>query len=836
MIPAIRRYLIGVILAVAFVPAAIADAESASFIGRPVVEILLELRDAGLDFIYSSELLPATLRVLAEPRSSNRLLIAREILAPHELALSAVRPGLYAVVPAQRRPRDRTVDGQITDAASGKPVATARLELLPIGAVGWSDARGRFSIGPVPAGTYTLRAEAGGFETTELREFAVSAAGAAAELRLQRARTELAEVVVSTSRYAFDRAGMFDSVHLDGDTIAAQPVVGEDAIRALGRLPGMSQTGVSAQSAVRGGETGELLTLLDGFPLRQAFHMPGYQSVFGVLDPGLIDDAEIYTGGFPVRYGNRMSGVFDLRTIEANSEPGTALGLSVFNAMARRGGEYEPWGADWLAAGRVGTVKPFVRSLAHDAGDPDYADAYARAGFGDPGRLRITANVLWSRDKLSIEREGPGEEARIESENRYAWLRADRDWKNGMSGSLWVGHSGVDSDRTGSVGNPGIATGSVSDHRSSEYWEVRGRLAWQPLRKHSFEAGFEWTDEDATYNYAADATYTDAVAVLFSRDTTLARATALNPDRERIALFGAYRWRISRDLITELGLRAQRTITRGTTAENWLYDPRFNFRWQIAPATNLRAHWGRFHQTDEVHELKVEDGLTAFPQAQRSEHTIIGLDHRFEGGLALRVEGFRKRQSEPRPHFENLLDPMSLIPEIAPDRVMVAPASAEIRGVELSLILEESEYTWWTSLAWSEAWDRVEGQRVSRSWDQTWAATAGADWTRGTWRFAAGAGARRGWPTTRVLDTALGERNATRFPTRAFLDLRAERRRPLTTGSLTLTFELTNAVNIGNNCCSELVVADDGTGGVIFSTRKSDWLPLVPSVGVLWEF
>jgi len=326
------------------------------------------------------------------------------------------------------------------------------------------------------------------------------------------------------------------------------------------------------------------------------------------------------------------------------------------------------------------------------------------------------------------------------------------------------------------------------------------------------------------------------VAALFSRDTTLARATALNPDRERIALFGAYRWRISRDLITELGLRAQRTITRGTTAENWLYDPRFNFRWQIAPATSLRAHWGRFHQTDEVHELKVEDGLTAFPQAQRSEHTIIGLDHRFEGGLALRVEGFRKRQSEPRPHFENLLDPMSLIPEIAPDRVMVAPASAQIRGVELSLILEESEYTWWTSLAWSDAWDRVEGQRVSRSWDQTWAATVGADWTRGTWRFAAVAGARRGWPTTRVLDTALGERNATRFPTRAFLDLRAERRRPLTTGSLALTFELTNAVNIGNNCCSELVVADDGTGGVIFSTRKSDWLPLVPSVGVLWEF
>jgi outer membrane cobalamin receptor len=376
----------------------------------------------------------------------------------------------------------------------------------------------------------------------------------------------------------------------------------------------------------------------------------------------------------------------------------------------------------------------------------------------------------------------------------------------------------------------------VSDHRSSEYWEARGRLAWQPRRKHSFEAGFEWTNEKATYNYAADAAYADAVAVLFSRDTTLARTTALTPDRERVALFGAYRWRISHDLVSELGLRAQRTITRGTTAENWLYDPRVNLRWQVAPATSLRAHWGRFHQTDEVHELKVEDGLNAFPEAQHSDHVIVGLDHRLEGGLALRVEAFRKRQSEPRPHFENLLDPMSLIPEIAPDRVMVAPASAEIRGVELSLILEESDYTWWTSLAWSEAWDRVDGRRVSRSWDQTWAATAGVDWTHRQWRFAAVAGAHRGWPTTTVSETELGERNATRFPTRAFLDLRAERRKPLATGSLVLTIELTNAVNIGNDCCSELNAADDGNGTVIFTTRKSDWLPLVPSVGVLWEF
>ncbi len=768
MTEAYRRLAIGALLALCLVPAARADAPRARYAGRPVVDVLLELRGPGLDFIYSSELVPESMRVLAEPRAAVPLSIAHEILAAHDLALSAVRPGLYAVT---RR------------------------------------------ISPPPDEGST-----------------------APEVEAAKPPTRLAEVVVSTSRYAFDRSGTFSSVGIAGDMLAAQPVLGEDAIRALGRLPGIAQSGISAQSSVRGGESAEVLTLLDGFPLRQAFHMPGYQSVFGVLDPSLVADVEIFTGGFPVRYGNRMGGVFDLQTIDASHEPRTALGLSVFNALARRGGRVEAADIDWLAAGRVGTLKPFIEAFAHDAGSPSYADVYARAAHGDPDRLRIAANFLWSRDELSITREGQGEDAQVESRNRYLWLRADREWEDGPQVSLWLGISSIDSSRVGNMDNPGISSGFVTDRRSSDYREARGRIAWQPHARHWIEGGFEWTGEDARYRYAAAATYAEAVADLFSRDADLARALALSPERERIALFAAHRWQIAPVLISELGLRAQRTITAGTTAEDWILDPRVNLHWRMGPSTDLRFHWGRFHQTDEVHELKIEDGLTSFPEAQRSDQVIVGIDHRLPGGLALRLEGFRKSQSDPRPHFENLLDPLSLIPEIAPDRVRIAPTSAEIQGAELSLVAERRDLTWWVGATWSEAYDRVDAERIPRSWDQTWAINAGLDWTRGNWRFGAVAGSHRGWPTTRVFVTSLGERNAARFKNRATLDLRAEYRKPLAVGSLAVTFEVTNAINIGNSCCAELRATSDNEGNVTFTTRKSDWLPVVPSVGVLWEF
>jgi hypothetical protein len=832
MLAGFCRRLLGAILLALLGSAGAAEPGTGSVVGRPVIEVLEELRGPGLEFIYSSELLPRSYLVTAEPGSRNRLLIAREILAEHGLALSVVRPGLYAVVPAKQRAASRVVRGRVLRDADGAPLPGARVLLLPLGASAWTGTDGRFAVGPVPDGDYTLRVEAAGFAAAVRTGLAVSPAMPEPEVRLAPDGLQLAEVVVSTSRYGIDRAGALGALEIDGDTLAFQPVIGEDALRALGRLPGIAQNGMTAQSNIRGGEAGELLTLLDGFPLRQAFHHPAYQSVFGIIDPGLVGDAVVYTGGFPVRYGNRMGGVFDLGTVDADHTPRSALGLSVFNAMGRTAGKLGDGALDWLGAVRVGTLRPLVELVDRNATRPSYSDVYARFGHGEPDRLRISANVLWTRDELGLDREGYGETAQLESRNRYLWLRADRDFTDAVRATAWLGHSTIDSSRKGSVAREDVAAGEVNDQRSSEYAELRGRVTWQPGPRHWLEGGFEWTDESAVYRYAASAAYAPAVAALFGIEPALVRESTLFPERERIAVFAGYRWQVLDSLTSELGLRSQRTITEGTTAESWLFDPRFSLRWEIGPEWELRAHWGRFHQTDEVHELKVEDGLTAFPEAQESDHVIFGVDHRLPSGLALRAEWFRKFQRDPRPRFENLLDPLTVLPEIGPDRVEVAPNAASVRGAEVTAIAEGTALTWWAGVTWSEAEDGLDGERVPRSWDQTWSFSAGVDWIRGDWRFGAVTTAHRGWPTTLVEESELGERNKARFGTRFAVDLRAEYRRPLAVGSLALTFELMNAVNVGNTCCYKLIPGEDGT----FTTRTSDWLPLVPSIGALWEF
>ena len=54
-----------------------------------------------------------------------------------------------------------------------------------------------------------------------------------------------------------------------------------------------------------------------------------------------------------------------------------------------------------------------------------------------------------------------------------------------------------------------------------------------------------------------------------------------------------------------------------------------------------------------MHELAIADGVSEFARAQRSEHLIVGLEHRFTNGVQLRAEAFRKQQQHPRTRFEN---------------------------------------------------------------------------------------------------------------------------------------------------------------------------------------
>jgi len=95
----------------------------------------------------------------------------------------------------------------------------------------------------------------------------------------------------------------------------------KDLIKAMQLLPGV-QSGNEGSSGlyVRGGSGDQNLMLLDGVPLYYVNHLGGFVSVF---NPDAINSVTLIKGGFPARYGNRLSSIVDIRMNEGNMKKHT---------------------------------------------------------------------------------------------------------------------------------------------------------------------------------------------------------------------------------------------------------------------------------------------------------------------------------------------------------------------------------------------------------------------------------------------------------------------------------------------------------------------------------
>ncbi|HSA55816.1 MAG TPA: carboxypeptidase regulatory-like domain-containing protein, partial [Gemmatimonadaceae bacterium] len=118
----------------------------------------------------------------------------RPAAGPGGLACSTLAGLLLLAIPAPARAQVGTVVGRVLDSTAGAPLRDVSLGLdgLPRGAV--SDARGRFVIPGVAAGTHTLRARLIGYRQED-RVVAVRAGETThVELSLQREATPLTSV------------------------------------------------------------------------------------------------------------------------------------------------------------------------------------------------------------------------------------------------------------------------------------------------------------------------------------------------------------------------------------------------------------------------------------------------------------------------------------------------------------------------------------------------------------------------------------------------------------------------------------------------------------------
>jgi outer membrane cobalamin receptor len=128
---------------------------------------------------------------------------------------------------------------------------------------------------------------------------------------------ELSEVLISQS-HSIVKSNDISILQIPISQIKNLPsLAGEaDILKAFHLMPGV-QAGAEGTSGlyVRGGSPDQNLILLDGVPLYYVNHIGGFISVFA---PGSINSVKLYKGGFPARFGGRLSSVIDITMKDGN--------------------------------------------------------------------------------------------------------------------------------------------------------------------------------------------------------------------------------------------------------------------------------------------------------------------------------------------------------------------------------------------------------------------------------------------------------------------------------------------------------------------------------------
>jgi hypothetical protein len=759
-------FLIAFLFAQLLGPAA---AAADAWAGRLLTEVLAETRANGLPLIYSSQVVPATLRVTREPTATTPLGRLYEVLRPFGLTL---------------KPVGSPSEGFIVVRIEPSPV-TAPLTAIPD-------------------------------------------------------HSPLEEVTVYASHYSVVRQDIASPVEIPHTLLDKTAGAEQDALRVLHYFPGAATNGASALSHVRGAAEDETLVRFDGVELYDPVHLKDFQSLFGLIDPELVQSLDFFSGGAPVRFGNHTGGVVDIKP-RHTEDTNNLLGASVLYTRAITSGSFNEGAGSWLMGYRQSNLPEVLNQFQNQIGEPDFADFIGRVGY-EWSDYQLALGALQLRDDLRLFTPSHSEDTTARYRDHYTWLSLTHEWNDALRSTILISHADLSSQRQGSVDLALISNGALAKARNTTINTFQTDWTATFNETTALDWGLRVDRDDASYNFSSQANFFNPLAATFAQPAALAQQFSID---ENGNLNGAYVSLHQRyhAWAAELGMRWDDYAYLDHAQR---FSPRLNLQYELAANSNLHFSAGRYVQPQTLNSMDTSSTVPQFSEPESSRQFIAGLDHRFAGGINFRMEAYAKHNDHVRPHDENLLNIVTLAPELAIDHVAVAPHASSTRGVEVSLSSAPQELlSWQLSYAWSQARERVAGQSVPSSWDQTNALTGGFTWAPHRWRNSAAVSWHTGWPYTplQVINNGttttiavLGARNSQRFGAFASLNLRTLYSLPVGKGSLDIFFEVMNAFDRANDCCREATITQAANGAYTIHVEQESLFNLVPLAGVDWRF
>jgi len=529
------------------------------------------------------------------------------------------------------------------------------------------------------------------------------AAGSIALAQSEENVAHLDRVVVLAGRYP---TGEVPGAVLNSLEIVTTPGAAADINRALQTLPGVQLPDEGNALFVRGGDSFETVTLVNGLRYPSAVRLNAPAGTFaGTLNPFDAQRVTLSSGGFGARYGNALSAVVDLDTLAPAAVNSASLGVGLGTLSAGATAALRDDLGVRLTATRTDT-EPIMRlnGASRDYPEPPNGHEFSAAAAWNcraGGQLKFFAVEQTMDFALRTAPPFPGSLFRqsfLARLGTVTWSDTFGRW----SPTLSVGSTELQRQETF-----GVVEVETVDRQN----QFAGRLAIDASDRLQFSLGADGARERAslTKAMAPDAT-----------SGGFAFADGISPSRWGV--FAEVDAAVASHVRAVAGTRLDSsTLTHRTAA-----DPRLSLAWEPRRGVSCSLAGGVYRQVPDAYDFLSSNGSGA-PPPMRATQALAGLQLG-RGDRLARIEVYRKdyvdlvqldrsflpiaggsgraqgfdimlKSSLPAATSGRLTYSFVDTRRTDPDSGRLAPAAFEVTHT-LSLLLERAFGGWVTSAAW----------------------------------------------------------------------------------------------------------------------------------------
>ncbi len=426
----------------------------------------------------------------------------------------------------------------------------------------------------------------------------------------------------------------------------------KDVLKVLQLMPGV-QSGSEGQSGlyVRGGGPDQNLIILDGATVYNAQHLFGFFSLF---NGDALRSVELIKGGFPARYGGRLSSVIDMNMKDGNKEKYTGeLGIGLISSRGTLEGPFAKGKGSFIVSGRRTYIDALTQPIIRAFNDGNTAGYYfydfnAKVNYEINDKNRVYLSGYFGRDKFYLKEKYEdvfeGEEQSYSNDVNFGWGNATGTarWNHLFGPKLFSNTSLIYSfyelaisaeEESSASSNFTLGYGSgITDYTLKQDFD------WYANNKHKVKFGLQATHHTFT---------PDALVV---KDPSF----GLNIDRKteytsvETGLYIEDEWKINNRLKSLYGVRLSTFTSNKKTYVN--PEPRVALAYNLSSDLALKASYATMNQY--VHLLSTSGvGLptdlwvpaTDLVKPQNSQQVAAGVAKDFDKqNFSLTVEGYYK--------------------------------------------------------------------------------------------------------------------------------------------------------------------------------------------------